>query len=208
MVRFCYRALVIWLSLLVLAAPSWSQNLVVNGGFETGNFASWNTFGSNNFSGITTGESSSGGFPAITPPEGNRYAYFGPLSQAGIFQNFTTVIGQIYRVSYYLNAGRSNNSTRTFNAQIGNPAGTLTTLESLTNPSLFAFALRTFTFTAVSTTTQIRFTFENDPEYWRLDGVVVRNTVPELNGSGTRLPLFFLLGLVLVFRTRRPVVLG
>ena len=186
------RLFLVWLSLaLWLCQPARCQNLVLNGGFETGNFSSWTQFGDTGFSSVVT----------ATSPEGTRHARMGPLSPGGIFQNIATTIGQKYDISYRLSAGSSTGSNRTFLAQFGNPLA-LTTLESLTNPALFGFTLRTFTFVATTTTSQIRFTFENDPDYWRLDNVIVK--VPELNAQAAQLPLVLVVLILLIVFERRP----
>lgn len=190
----------LWLLLLTWLAPSAAaQNLVLNGGFETGTFSSWTQTGNTGFSGVTN----NAGDPSAPSPQGTYHAYFGPLSTGGIFQNFATTIGMIYRVSYFLNSGASRTNTRTFQAQVGNP-GALTTLESLTNPALFTgYVQRTFTFTATTAISQIHFTFENDPDYWRLDNVFVTRAVPEIDPSSSRLPLLLLLGGLLLVSERR-----
>ena len=183
-------SLVFWLSL-----PARCQNLVLNGGFETGNFSSWTQFGDTGFTSVQTTAS----------PEGTHQAWFGPLSRGGIRQNIATIIGQTYQISYRLSAGDSTSSTRTFLAQFGNPTAR-TTLESLTNPALFGFTLRTFTFVATTTTSQIRFRFENDPDYWRLDNVIVQRvqTVPELNAKAAQLPTILILLMLAIVFERRP----
>lgn len=193
--------MLLWLLLVMwMAGNAVAQNLVLNGGFETGNFSSWTQTGNTGFTQVL----STAGDPSAPSPQGTFHARLGPLAAGGIFQNFTTTVGMIYRVSYFLNPGFSTGARRTFVAQVGNPSS-LITLESLTNPALFAgYVQRTFTFTATTTTSQIRFTFENDPDYWRLDNIIVTRAVPEIDPSNSRLPLLVLLcGWVLVCERRR-----
>ncbi|MBT9582416.1 carbohydrate binding domain-containing protein [bacterium] len=186
------KILLICLSLLLwLGQPARAQNLVLNGGFETGNFSSWTQFGDTGFSSVVT----------ATSPEGTRHARMGPMSPGGIFQNIATTIGQAYHISYALSSGGSTSRTRTFLAQFGDRLH-LTTLESLTNPALFSFTYRSFTFVATTTTSQIRFTFENDPNYWRLDNVVVKT--PELNAKAAQLPVMLVMLILLIVFERRP----
>ena len=180
-----------------MSLPGFCQNLVVNGGFETGSFSSWTQFGSTGFSSVVTSGDSS-----IAAPEGTRYAKMGPTSSGGIFQNITTIVGAVYQISYTLHAGLDNDRRRTFTATFGSTTAP-TTLESLTNPSLFAFTTRTFQFVATSTTSQVRFTFENDPDYWRLDNVSVTRKVPELSVQGAATPLLAVCLLLLIGLERR-----
>lgn len=180
-----------------MSLPCVCQNLVVNGGFETGSFSSWTQFGDTGFSSVV-----SSGDSSINAPEGTRYAKMGPLTAGGIFQTFTTVIGTAYQISYSLHTGTSTSANRVFSAQFGST--TLpSTLESLTNPSLFGFTSRTFRFVATTTTSQIRFTFENDPNYWRLDSVSVTRVVPELSVQGAATPLLAVCLLLLIGLERR-----
>lgn len=197
LVQMPVRLFLVCLSLVLwLGQPGRAQNLVLNGGFETGNFSSWTQFGDTGFSSVVaTGEN------GIASPEGTRHARFGPLTTGGIFQNIATTIGQTYQISYALHTGLSTGTRRTFRAQFGNPLA-LTTLESLTNPALFGFTLRTFTFVATTTTSQIRFTFENDPDWWRLDNVSVK--VPELNAQAAQLPLMLVMLMLAIVLERRP----
>lgn len=170
---------------------------MTNGGFETGSFSNWTQFDNTGFSDVRTSALD----PFFPSPEGIYHARFGPVnSTGGIFQNFATTAGQIYRVSYTLAVGGTSNTS--FLAQVGNSAA-LTTLESLTNPAVFGYTARTFTFTATTAISQIRFTMQNNPNWWRLDNVIIRNTVPELNPSHGSLPLLFVFFSLLLIRERR-----
>lgn len=40
-------ALVAWMALLAIAAPAFATNLVVNGGFESGDASTWTAIGNN-----------------------------------------------------------------------------------------------------------------------------------------------------------------
>jgi len=185
---------------ITLSSSVLAQNLVLNGGFETGDFSNWTQARDTDFTEVLSSASD----PDAPSPEGAYHARFGPLDNGDIFQNFGTSVGTIYRVSYFLYTGTSSSTRRTFEARVGTP-GSLITLETLTNPAIFAgYVQRSFTFTATSTTSRIRFTFQNDPDYWRLDDVFITRAVPEIDPSRSRLPLLILFcGVLLVWERRR-----
>lgn len=189
------------LCLLFQAPQVWSQNLVTNGGFETGDFSGWTQFGSNGQTAVVAS-----GTDGIAAPDGSSfYARAGPNTVGGIFQNLSTVIGETYRLTYALHAGLDTRATRAFLAQVGT-LGSLTTLEALTNPALFAFQSRSFVFTASSSTTRLEFSWENRQDFWRLDSISLRHqethAVPELD-PGQKAPLALLLGILLLLADRR-----
>ncbi len=72
--------------------------IVVNSGFETGDFTGWTQFGDPSFTAVAP--SSPGGLP---PHSGNFLAYFGPLSDGGIMQTLTAPAG-MYSVDFWLAA--------------------------------------------------------------------------------------------------------
>lgn len=129
MLRICHK-LFRWLrwSLLTITLSSnvLAQNLVLNGGFETGDFSNWTQARDTNFTEVL----SSAGDPAAPSPEGTYHARLGPLDNGDIFQNFATTIGEVYRVSYFLYTGTSSSTRRTFVARVGTP-GSLITLPLL-----------------------------------------------------------------------------
>ena len=65
-----------------------SANLIVNGGFETGNFSGWTQTGNTLNDGVT------GTFQGVAPASGSYQAYFGAVnSQGGIEQTIATTVG-------------------------------------------------------------------------------------------------------------------
>jgi len=191
MVSFRYPcAIILWV--LWLWAPALAQNLVTNGSFETGSFSGWVQTGNTGFTSVTTSES------GLTPPQGTRYARMGPLGVGNLYQDLATISGQAYQISYVLHAGFATSATRTFVARWGT-----STLESLSNPALFGFTTRTFTINATAATTRLTFSFENSPDYWRLDNVFVSRVVPELSPSGAPVALAFCLGILAILGDRR-----
>src|SRR6266404_9344680 len=98
--------LVVMACMLVLGASAMAQNLVSNGGFETGNFAGWSQQGNTGFTGVA------GCFSSTCPHSGSFQAYFGPIgSTGGINQTLATDAGSTYTVDFWLaNDGGSPNS--------------------------------------------------------------------------------------------------
>jgi hypothetical protein len=144
-----------------------SADLVVNGGFETGNFSGWTTFGDTTFLDVVT-------FPVHS---GNFAASMGPIgSIAGIFQNLATVAGQSYVIEFWLQS-----DGLTPNAFQFSWGGVLE--ENRTNIPSQGFTLETFTLTATSASTELRFGFRNDPGFLGFDDVSVNpvpvNAIPE-----------------------------
>ena len=93
-----YRLVLLGLcvAFLGLLAPSAlrADNLVINGGFETGDFTGWTTNGAG-FLGVSTGNANSGAY----------YAYFGstdPNNPDIISQTLTTLPGRSYTVSFWV----------------------------------------------------------------------------------------------------------
>ena len=69
-------------------------NLVANGSFETGSFASWTQVGNSTFNGVQCPG-------AALVPQGSCDAYFGPVgSLGGIQQSIATVPGAQYSITF------------------------------------------------------------------------------------------------------------
>jgi len=169
----------ILLTLVTAAALSYATpafaNLVSNPGFETGDFTDWTQFGNTGFTGVDTFSARFGTFGA----------FFGPVgSDGGISQNLTTVAGQHYTLSFWLenDGGTPNDVSILWNGA---------TIAS--GVDLGGFGYTRFSFSglvATSGSTQLAFSFRQDPAYYRLDNVSV--TAPD--GGNT----LWLLGLAMV----------
>jgi hypothetical protein len=190
-----------WLALLALAtlAPvARAQNLVVNGGFETGNFAGWVQSG-----GVVQG---SGAAPTgATAPEGSfLYATgapsFAPFGPATLTQVIATTPGQTYNLSFI--AGRigseilnnfqvSFGGVNLFNQAIGSVAGGV-------GPDYRRVTLTSAPVTGTSTA--LAFRISNDVGYTLLDDVRVTAT-PE--PASSVLLVSGLVGLIAYSRKRR-----
>src|SRR5262245_3989853 len=163
-----HRLLALTLSATALLAFSSVRvcraELVVNGGFETGNFTGWTQFGNTAFTGVLGG---------LVPHSGSFGAFFGPIgSNGGIFQSLATVPGQTYQLSFWFSS--SGGSPTFFQASWAGAA-----LVSLTNPPPSGFTQFSFIVTATAAATDLRFTFRNDPDFHFLDDVSVVAPVPE-----------------------------
>src|SRR5262249_39383110 len=122
------------ISLSVGHEQSPGTNLVANPGFETGNFTGW-TQGGNTAATTVSG-------PA--PHSGNDAANLGPVGSDGtLSQNVTTVVGQSYIFSFWLQ--NDGGATQDFSASVnGN------TVLSLGNSTNFRYTLFNFLFTATT----------------------------------------------------------
>jgi hypothetical protein len=157
------------------ATACFGDNIVVNGGFETGNFSGWTLVGggcvgvgSNSPSGCTGVDVNPG------PHSGKYAAYLGPNAQIDALsqtQLLSTIAGRTYQIDFYLANTSLGGATspNLFTASFGsNP------LLSLTNAGSFGFTQFHYLVTATTSTTSLSFNFRQDPAYWVLDDVSVQ----------------------------------
>src|ERR1700730_10015968 len=69
------------------------DNIVTNGGFETGDFTGWTQSGNTGFTGVDTDSAHSGNFGAFSGPTG---------SEGFLSQTLNTVAGMAYDLSFFL----------------------------------------------------------------------------------------------------------
>ena len=156
-----------WLGFAALAmtAAAAHANLVTNGGFETGDLSGWSQFGNTGFTGAA-------GSPYNHT--GSFGAAFGPVgSTGGVSQSLATVAGATYTVNFWLynDGGTPNIFSWAWD-------GTTQAAPNLVNAAGFGYTEYTFNVTASGASTDLAFTFQQNPAYYGLDDVSVTQ-VPE-----------------------------
>lgn len=156
------RVAFVMLAAVALAVPA-SANLIVNGGFETGDFTGWLHTGNLGFTNVVTTPVHSGHFAAALGPVG---------SDGFLSQTLATVPGKTYKVTFFLqNDGGTPNDFSVFWGG--------STSFSLTNfPVAFPYGEFSLTQVATGSSTVLKFGFRQDPRWWHLDDVSA-DAVPE-----------------------------
>src|SRR5260370_10766556 len=154
------------LLIAVLASAAFSaraQNLVVNPGFETGNFTGWSLSGDTSHCQVTTFMVHSGTFSAQLGNSG--------VNGTGILdQTITTVAGQSYNVDFWL---ANHNGQGLHDDIVVSFAGV--TILSLVDSASFTYTHFSRTVRATSTSSLLRFEFYHThtigffPFAWYLD---------------------------------------
>jgi hypothetical protein len=151
-----------------VAGTAGAASIVVNGGFETGDFTGWTQSGNTGFNGVQCPG------PSATVAQGNCSAFFGPVGSTGtISQTLTTIVGQSYdiRFAFLPDGGNPSSFSALFDG--------FTLLSATNPPASSSFQFLSFVRTANSTSTNLSFTFRDDPGFLFLDAVSVEAAVPE-----------------------------
>jgi hypothetical protein len=184
-------------------------NLVLNCGFETGDFTNWTVGGavSGGFDGNFFGVQGDLNNPPLGAPvlgpvnSGDWAAYFGTdvtqtIAPITLSQTLTGPAGVLYTISFYIDQNALS-SDNLFSVTFGGDAITSVTNMAPTG----GYAFETFTYGDTSVVNPVlEFSFQNLPDYFFLDDVAVTTSTPEPSGM---LPGSFALGLLLLAGLRR-----
>jgi hypothetical protein len=148
-----------------LGTVGWADaNLVINGGFETGDFTAWTVAGDTRFDSITSIPEfvHSGDYAAQVAGQG-RFTW--------LWQDIATTVGATYHVSYWLKADglKPNVASVTFGEQM---------LFYEADVDAFPYTKYSFDVQATDTVSTLEFDFQDDLGYFHLDDVSV-TAVPE-----------------------------
>ncbi len=133
------------------------QELVQNGGFETGDFTGWQEFGDTQYNGVDD----------YAPRTGTFEAYFGPITTGGIQQTLTVAAGSTVQVSFWYES-EFGDVPNSLVATLGSVQ--LVSLNDITNLNYVQF---TATVTVAETNPVLMFTFSDPLDYIDLDDVSV-----------------------------------
>lgn len=156
---------------LAFAPVAVADILLINGGFEDGDFTGWvDLNGLDNSSVICPDPTDPGHVP---PFEGQCYGEFGPVGHLGtLAQGVNTVRGQTYVISFAV--ASDGEVPNAFAATFGG----VTLLSGTDLPNSSGFVAHTFVAAASDTQTTLSFDFRDDPGHLLLDAVTV-TAVPE-----------------------------
>ena len=137
-------------------------NLLVNGGFETGDFTGWMLSGN-----VGVGSYGQQTYIFSAAQSGQYAAGLGPMgSDATLSQDLPTTAGQHYTLDFWLaNAsGGPDDFTVKWNGQ---------TLLALVNEPAQGYTEYTFDVLGAAGTSHLEFDFRQDPSHWSLDSISV-----------------------------------
>jgi len=191
--------MVVALGSLCYADPQ--PNLVVNGGFETGDFSGWTVSG-NITPCLFVGTAGYAGCIPTTSLGGHSGTYAAELGNAGGDATLSEVLNTTgdgtFDITFWLASQSYGTPVNDFSVSWGG-----TTLMSAVNLPAFGYTEYEFAgLTAAGPTTVLTFEFRNDPSYFVLDDVSVVDPprMPEPAGAGG---IGVLLAILMMERRRR-----
>jgi hypothetical protein len=154
------------------------QSLVQNGGFETGDFTGWTLAGNGTIftpfgTTVYNAVEDAASYPSVVH-SGNYGAFLGDTQLATLTQTLSTVPGEIYLLSLWLD-NVTNGSPQQFQVN-WNDNG----IYGITNPPSFSWTNLQFIVTASSGSSVLQFGAENAPAYFGLDDVCITH-IPALS---------------------------
>jgi PKD repeat protein len=178
-----------------ITVPAYS-GLVLNGGFETGDFTGWTLMGGTTLNGETYNAVvnatyvSGAGVPYV-----HSGTYGAALGQSGFLatlsQSLSTVSGQRYLLSFWLE-NPTDLPTQIFMVNWNTNSSSTNNVYAVTNPPVFTWSNFTFVVTAAGTNTTLQFAAENDQDSFGLDDISVLPAqlgIASTSISGTNLVL-------------------
>lgn len=192
---------------LALFAPAAHAGLVMNGGFETGDFSGWTQ--SDWF--IDTTNPNSGVYDASTGCGGVSCTTVGDPNSAYLYQDVATTVGTTYTLSFFYNSGQLPTSASELLVLWGDPtAPSLSTVADFADiDTSGAYVQYTGTVMATSMTSQVEFLGRQDLDFYYLDDVSLTVTT---TGPTPKVPepqTFWLMlggGVLLYARSRGPIM--
>jgi hypothetical protein len=137
-----------------------ATNLVVNGGFESGNLNGWTGNGIQlQYDFVDSAHAHSGNYDLALGAINAEYQ---------VYQDVATTPGQTYQVQFWLEnpGGTPSNFTASFGGE---------TLLSLSNTNAQGYTEYTYDVTATGSSSELLFVAEQNPSYWYLDDVSVQH---------------------------------
>jgi len=160
-----------------LVPASLDVGLVVNGGFETGDFSDWSLNGNTNLNGnvynqVVNAQSLQDGAGAEFVHSGTYGAFLGDTNPATLKQTLPTTPGQNYVLSFWLTNPQAG-AGQQFSVDWNTNGSSTSQIYYITNPPVLAWTNLSFTLTATGTNTTLVFGAENPPDGFGLDDVSV-----------------------------------